>query len=218
MRTRLWLVLVGVATLMVAACSQESRNPVDRRPGPGRDHQLCQQRRAHHVGALGRQQADGRHAGRGLEHQEPRLQDQADLHPAHGDGRQDRPGHRLRRGARPDGHGPHLRAAVREGAAARRPHRPDQGLAGAEDRQQGPHDGRDLRGPALRRPALRRRLGAVLQQGPVHPGRPRPGEAADQPGRAARVRRQDHRARAATSRATTCRATAPAATSSPSVR
>ena len=43
-------------------------------------------------------------------------------------------------------------------------------LAGAEDRQQGPHDGGDLRGPALRRAALRRRVGAVLQQGPVHAG------------------------------------------------
>ena len=39
-----------------------------------------------------------------------------------------------------------------------------------DDRQQGPHDRRDLRGPALRRSALRRRLGAVLQQGPVHAG------------------------------------------------
>ena len=63
-----------------------------------------------------------------------------------------------------------------------------------EDRQQGPHDGGDLRGQALRRAAVRRRLGPVLQQGSVHPGRARPGEAADQPGRAADVRRQDHRA------------------------
>ena len=50
-------------------------------------------------------------------------------------------------------------------------------------------------GPALRRAALRRRLGALLQQGPVPPGRARPGEAADQPRGDPRVRRQDHRAR-----------------------
>ena len=87
-----------------------------------------------------------------------------------------------------------------------------------EDRQQGPHDGRDLRGPALRRPAVRRRVGPVLQQGPVHEGRARPGQAADQPGRAARRTPTRSPPWAATSRATTCRATAPAATSSPSVR
>ena len=48
---------------------------------------------------------------------------------------QDRPGHRLRRRARPDGHGPDLRAAVRERRPARRHHRPDQGLAGAARRR-----------------------------------------------------------------------------------
>ena len=37
-------------------------------------------------------------------------------------------------------------AAVRGGRPARRHHRQDQGLARAEDRQPGPHDGRDLRG------------------------------------------------------------------------
>ena len=47
----------------------------------------------------------------------------------------------------------------------------------------------------LRRAALRRRLGALLQQGPVREGRPRPEQAADEPGRDARRRRQDHRAR-----------------------
>ena len=175
--------------------SGNRRNAVHRRPGPGRHHQLCQQRRAHHVGALGRQQADGRPAGRGLEQEEPQLQDQAHLHPAHRDGGQDRPGHRLRRGPRPDGHGPHLRPPVREGAAAGRPDRPDRHLAGAEDRQQGAHDGRHLREPALRCPAVRRRVGPLLQQGPLQEGRARPRQAADQPGRAACLRRQDHRPR-----------------------
>ena len=45
-----------------------------------------------------------------LERGEPGPQDQPDLHPAHRDGGQDRPGDRHRRGAGPDGHGPDLRA------------------------------------------------------------------------------------------------------------
>ena len=46
------------------------------------------------------------------------------------------------------------------------------------DGEPGPHDGRDVQRPALRRAAVRRRLGAVLQQGPVRAGRARPGQAA----------------------------------------
>ena len=49
-------------------------------------------------------------------------------------------------------------------------------------------------------------------------GRPRPEQAADQPGRAARRTPTRSRRWAATSRATTCPATAPAATSSRSAR
>ena len=62
-----------------------------------------------------------------VEREEPRPQDQPDLHPAHRDGAEDRPGDRQRRGAGPDGHGPDLRAAVRGGRPARRHHRPDRG-------------------------------------------------------------------------------------------
>ena len=46
-----------------------------------------------------------------------------------------------------------------------------------------------------RRPAVRRRVGAVLQQGPVHQGRAGSDQAADQPRRDPVVRRQDHGAR-----------------------
>ena len=38
----------------------------------------------------------------------------------------------------------------------------------------GPHDRRDVQRPPVRRPAVRRRLGAVLQQGPLRAGGPRP--------------------------------------------
>ena len=137
----------------------------------------------------------GRRAGRRLERAEPRPQDQPHLHPPRRDGAEDRPGDGQRRGARPDGHGPDLRAAVRGGGAARGHHRPDRRRPDARDREPRPHGGLDLRGAALRRAALRRRLGAVLEQGPVPPGRARPGEAADQPRRDPRIRRQDHRAR-----------------------
>ena len=91
-----------------------------------------------------RQQGHGRHARRDVEREEPRPQDQPDLHPARRDGGKIAQGDRVRRGSRPDGHGPDLRPAVREGRAARRHHRPDQGLARAEDGQPGPHDGRDV--------------------------------------------------------------------------
>ena len=47
----------------------------------------------------------------------------------------------------------------------------------ARDREPGPPHRRDLRGPPLRRAALRRRLRAVLQQDPVRAGRPRSREA-----------------------------------------
>ena len=69
-----------------------------------------------------------------------------------------------------------------------------------------------------RRPAVRRRVGAVLQQGPVHQGRARSEQAADQPRRDPRRTPTRSPRSAATSRATTCPATAPAATSSPSAR
>ena len=72
--------------------------------------------------------------------------------------------------------------------------------------------------PPLRRAALRRRLGALLQQGPVREGRARPEQAADEPGRTPRNTPTRSPRSAATSRATTCPAPAPAATSSPSVR
>ena len=39
------------------------------------------------------------------------------------------------------------------------------------DRQPGPQDRRHLQRPPVRRPAVRRRVGAVLQQGPVQEGR-----------------------------------------------
>ena len=86
------------------------------------------------------------------------------------------------------------------------------------DGEPGPHDRRDLQRPPLRRAAVRRRLGAVLQQGPVQEGRARPEQAADQPRRDPRRTPTRSPRSAATSRATTCRATAPAATSSPSAR
>ena len=117
---------------------------------------------------------------------------------AHGDGGQDRPGHRLRRRPGPDGHGPDLRPAVRGRRTAGRHHRPDQELARTQDRQPGTHDGRDVQRPPLRRAALRRRLGPVLQQGPLHEGRSRPEQAADQPGRAPRRTRTRSRPSAAT--------------------
>jgi hypothetical protein len=50
----------------------------------------------------------------------------------------------------------------------------------------------DIREQAVRRTALCRRLCSFLQQGPLHPCRARPGQAADQPAGAAGVRRQDH--------------------------
>ena len=77
----------------------------------------------------------------------PDQADQPELHRPHRDGREDRPGHRLGRRPGPDGHGPDLRPAVRERRSARRHHRPDQGLAGAEDGEPGPHDRRDLQRP-----------------------------------------------------------------------
>ena len=121
--------------------------------------------------------------------------DQPELHRPHGDGGEDRPGRRLGRRTRPDGHGPDLRPAVRERRPAGRHHRPDEGLAGAGRCQPGPQDRRHVQRPPVRRPAVRRRVGAVLQQGPVHPGGARPQQAADQPGRAAHLRRRHHQAR-----------------------
>ena len=70
-----------------------------------------------------------------------------------------------------------------------------QGRSDDQDRQPRAHAGLDLRRPALRGAALRRRLGAVLEQGPVRQGRARPREAADQPAGDARLRREDHRHR-----------------------
>src|SRR5215211_627230 len=48
----------------------------------------------------------------------------------------------------------------------------------------GAHDGRHLREPGLRRAAVRGRVGALLQQGPVPQGRARPRQAPHQPRRA----------------------------------
>ena len=86
------------------------------------------------------------------------------------------------------------------------------------DREPRPHDRRDLQRPALRRAAVRRRVGAVLQQGPVHarPGSTRTSRRPASPSSAPTPTRS--RRSAATPRATTCPATAPAATSSRSVR
>ncbi len=184
-------------------------------PDSGR---LRHEGRSHDVGALRRQQGDGRSARGRLEREVPRLQDQSDLHSARRDGRQDRPGHRFGRGPGSDGHGPDLRAAVREGQAAGRRHGPAREPARAQDGEPRPHDRRDVGEPAVRRPALCRRVGPLLQQEPLHQGRPRPEQASDQSRSAARVRRQESPHSATTSRATTCRATAPAATSSPSGR
>ena len=170
------------------------------------------------VGALRRQQGDGRHPRLRLERGEPHEADQPELHRPHGDGGQDRPGHRLGRRPGPDGHGPDLRPAVRERRPAGRHHGPDEGLAGARGRQPGPQDRRHVQRPPVRRPAVRRRVGAVLQQGPVHEGRAR-SRTSRRPAspRSGRTPTRSPRS-AAASRATTCPATAPAATSSPSAR
>ena len=118
------------------------------------------------------------------------------LHPARRDGRQDRPGHRLRRRARPDGHGPDLCPAVRERRPARRHHRQDHGLARARDRQPGPHDRRDVQRaacsacrctPTSRRSSTTR---TCSRRRGLDPNKP-PTSLAE----LRDVRRQDHRAR-----------------------
>jgi hypothetical protein len=144
------------------------------------------------VGALRRQQGDGRSPRLRLEREERGQADQPQLHPPRRNGRQDRPGHRVRRRPGPDGHGPHLRPAVRERRAARGHHGSDREHPGAEDGKPRPHDGRHVQRPPLRRSALRRRIGPLLQQDTLQGSRARSGEAADEPGRAAAVRRQDH--------------------------
>ena len=100
MRIRPWRPALAVATtlMILAACSSAPEPPGGETGCAGHDI-VCELGRTDHVGAVGRQQADGGHARRGVEHQEPRLQDQPDLHPPHRDGGEDRPGHRLGRGA-----------------------------------------------------------------------------------------------------------------------
>ena len=171
-----------------------------RRGGPdaGARQGLCPEHRRERdadVGALRRQQGDGRHPRLRLERGEPDQADQPELHRPHGDGGEDRPGRRVGRRPGPDGHGPDLCPAVRERRSAGRHHRSVQGLAGAGRRQPGSQDRRDIQRPAVRRPAVRRRVGAVLQQGPVQEGRAGSEQAADQPRRDPGLRRQDHRAR-----------------------
>ena len=170
------------------------------------------------VGAVGRQQRHGRPARLRLEHGQPGQADQSQLHPPRRDGRQDRPGHRVRRRARPDGHGPDLRPAVRERRPARRPDRQDQGLARAHDGEPRPHDRRDVQRPPLRRAAVRRRVGPVLQQGPVQEGRSRSRTSRRRAWPSCASTPTRSRRSATASRATTCPATARAATSSRSAR
>ena len=117
---------IALAALLAVDCaSGDGRRPAD-------------------VGAQRRQRRHGRCAGGALEREEPRSQDQPDLHSAYRNGAQDRAGDRQRRGARPDGHGPDLRPAVRGGRPAGRHHRQGQGLARAEDGEPRPHGGLDL--------------------------------------------------------------------------
>ena len=170
------------------------------------------------VGALRRQQGDGRHPRLRLERGEPDQADQPELHRPHGDGGEDRPGARDGRRPGPDGHGPDLRPAVRERQPAHRHHRSDQVLDGAGRRQPGPQDRRHVQRPPVRRPAVRRRVGAVLQQGPVQEGQPRPRRSRRPASPRSAPTPTRSRRSVATSRATTCPATARAATSSPSAR
>ena len=120
--------------------------------------------------------------------------DRPDLHPPRRDGPQARPGDRLGRRARPDGPRPHL--GPQFASAGQLEDITD--LIGddptLETIPEG-HSGRDLGRSPLRRPALRRRLRAVLEQGAVPPGRARPGAAANQPHRAPRHGGRDHRPR-----------------------
>ena len=209
MRNRLRLPALAITGVLLLAACTSGASPGRRRLGSavrecgrGADAGAGEGLRAEHrrerdadVGALRRQQGHGRPARLRLERRECRQADQPELHPPRRDGRQDRPGHRLRRRAGPDGHGPDLRAAVRERRPARRPDRQDRRLDRARHGEPRSHDRGDVQRQALRRPAVRGRVGAVLQQGPLRAGRPRSGQAADQPGGAPRVRRQDHRAR-----------------------
>ena len=121
----------------------------------------------------GGNQSHGRAPDCGVERKESRPADQDDPDPIARDGAETRAGHRFGRGAGSHGHGPHLRSAVRSCRTARRHHRPGQGLAGAQDGEPRPHDGVDLQGPHLRRAALCRRFGPLLEQAAVQGGGPR---------------------------------------------
>src|SRR5262249_34396153 len=72
-------------------------------------------------GAEGRQKGQGRQAGRDVERKVSRPPYQSHIYSARGNGRETRPGDRLRRRSRSDGNGPHLRPAIRKGGTARRP-------------------------------------------------------------------------------------------------
>jgi hypothetical protein len=113
----------------------------------------------------------------------------------------------LHRGRRPAGRGrarPGLHALLRAGRRPRRHHRPG-GRARLRRRlQPGARVRLLVRGPHLRRAVHRRRLGALLQQGALRQGRPRPGGPADDARGSGRPRRPSPRS-----------ATAPTATRSP---
>ena len=103
-------------------------------PDPRARQGLCPELRRERdadVGALRRQQGDGRHPRLRLERGEPDQADQPELHRPHRDGGEDRPGRRLGRRPGPDGHGPDLCPAVRERRPAGRHHGPVEGLDGA---------------------------------------------------------------------------------------
>jgi multiple sugar transport system substrate-binding protein len=121
-------------------------------------------------------------------------------------------------GPRPDGHGPDLRAAVREGRSS--------SSTSPTGSKAGPSSKTASKGHMTVATYERSLYGVplyadvsapVLQQGPLPAGRPRPDKPPTSLRDASRTPTRSPRS-AATSRATTCRATAPAATSSPSAR
>ena len=117
-----------------------------------------------------------------VEREEPRPQDQPDLHPARRDGAEARAGD-LPSGEVPDLMGMDLIYGPQFEEAGQLVDITDQIKDWPELKTASPghmavatYDG-----PPLRRAALCRRLGALLQQGPVREGRPRPEQAADEP-------------------------------------
>ena len=151
------------------------RRLVGRAAGRIRRHR----RQDHHVDPLGH--GGGEPAAGGPLQRHPQEQGRADPHPDRqlpaadrGRRRRQEPPRRVRgrrhlhapvhlQGAVPGHHRPHRRAAV-------------QGQPGAV-----PHPAGHLRGPQVRDPPHPRPVGAVLQQGALPEGRPRPGQATHHP-------------------------------------